>query len=256
MAGLVFGVIGNLVLAPNLRAAAIGYTLLLIIPNLIMWLGNVPPFSVINTNLFLIPWVTLSALLSYFLDRKNRNAFRFEAQFERLASTDLLTGVNNRHSLMDLAAKELSRARRYDHPLSLLVLDIDDFKRINDTHGHSVGDQAIKQLASICSGTLRAADIFGRLGGDEFAAVLPETDSAEAFKLAERLRLTLAANGVRVDDGTLRFTVSIGGAGLSDLTEDIDAVMRRADTALYEAKRQGRNRVVMADNPTTSSGET
>ncbi|WP_319541665.1 PAS domain S-box protein [uncultured Pseudodesulfovibrio sp.] len=168
---------------------------------------------------------------------------RLEQDMKRLATTDGLTGVNNRHNFFVLGSKELVRAKRYKNPLSVLMLDIDYFKSINDTHGHQAGDLVLRMLAAASLGTLRETDIFGRLGGEEFAVILPETGLKEGLEAAERLREVYACLEARVGDAVISFTVSIGTTVVRPSDKTIEEVLNRADEALYKAKRMGRNRV-------------
>lgn len=169
-----------------------------------------------------------------------------EEQLRRLATTDELTGAGNRRHFMGLTVKEFDRARRYGHPLSVLMLDADRFKRVNDTYGHKVGDEVLKALADVCRRLERETDIFGRLGGEEFALTLPSTDIAGAAAFAERLRKAIGEARVPVSTGHLSFTVSIGAAQLNDGDGTVDDLLARADECLYAAKQSGRNRVVAA----------
>lgn len=171
---------------------------------------------------------------------------RFEEGLRRLASVDALTGVNNRRHLMELADLEWKRAVRYGTPLSLLVLDVEHFKHINDTYGHSVGDQAICLVAQACMSAVREIDIVGRYGGEEFVIVLPGTHFAGALELAERLRRRVA--GIRIKSGhpePISLTASIGVATLQQ-GDTLEQLLMAADKALYQAKRQGRDKVVAA----------
>jgi diguanylate cyclase (GGDEF)-like protein len=162
---------------------------------------------------------------------------------KRLATTDNLTGAANRHEFFRMADLELRRAKRYGHALTVIMLDIDYFKSINDTHGHQAGDAVLKALSALVRAALRDTDIFGRLGGEEFAAVLPETDIQGGVPVAERLRRELAGLTVRLRDAALRFTVSIGVSEVRPSDRLIEDTINRADEALYKAKRMGRNRV-------------
>lgn len=169
---------------------------------------------------------------------------RLQGELEWQARTDALTGVHNRRHFLELAEAELARAKRYGTPLAVLMLDVDEFKCINDTHGHAVGDEVLRQLAEICRKTLREMDAIGRMGGEEFAVMLPETDTVQAHEAAERLRSTIAAAKVALPQGLpLKFTVSIGISGLQGRDDNLDTLLSEADTALYTAKRTGRNRV-------------
>jgi diguanylate cyclase (GGDEF)-like protein len=162
----------------------------------------------------------------------------------RLAMTDELTGLFNRRHFFARADAEWQRFQRYQRPLSLLMIDIDHFKSINDRFGHQIGDRTIQQVAETCRAERRSADIVARIGGDEFVALLPETDSAQAGALAERLRQGVAKRAVPVDGIEAALSVSIGLAGATLSMSGIDALIKVADDALSQAKAAGRNRVV------------
>jgi diguanylate cyclase (GGDEF)-like protein len=168
----------------------------------------------------------------------------FTQEVLRLASTDPLTGVANRRSFLERAAIEIARARADLRPLSLLMVDADHFKKINDAHGHAAGDEVLRALASALTATVRPADMVARIGGEEFAILLPRTKLAEAAGLAERLRQTVARLVVPQGEQGIRFTVSIGAAPLLAEARDINDVLSAADAALYRAKKEGRDRVV------------
>lgn len=165
-------------------------------------------------------------------------------ELHRLSTTDGLSGALNRRRFEELADLERRRAQRSGAPMSLMLLDIDHFKRVNDQFGHAAGDAAIRMLAKVCKATLRPGDLFGRWGGEEFVIAMPETNAAGAVKAAERLRELLA--GARFDaNGKPRaITVSIGVAGLQRDELSVDHAIARADRALYRAKEEGRNRVL------------
>ncbi len=161
------------------------------------------------------------------------------------ARTDMLTGLPNRRHFMELATSECERANRYGGPLSLMMIDLDGFKNINDTHGHQAGDRALVAFAEVCRKSVRINDIPGRIGGEEFAVILPETDENRAFEVAERLRRALAATIVKAGTGGgFGFTASIGVAARADDSE-LDRLISEADRALYAAKSSGRNRTVI-----------
>ncbi|HEY0846364.1 MAG TPA: diguanylate cyclase [Noviherbaspirillum sp.] len=164
------------------------------------------------------------------------------------AHTDALTGCANRRYFFDAARQELSRVRRYGRPMSVLMLDLDHFKSVNDEHGHQVGDRVLQTLVQVCRATLREVDIVGRLGGEEFAILLPETAAAEAMEAGERVRRAVAAADIALENQPpLHITTSVGVATLMPDMADIDTLLARADEALYAAKRAGRNRAVRAD---------
>jgi diguanylate cyclase (GGDEF)-like protein len=165
-------------------------------------------------------------------------------RMEKLANIDGLTGLFNRRHFLSLADTEWSRHRRYGRPLSLLLLDIDHFKTVNDRFGHDVGDQAIFHVANLCQESKRQPDILARLGGEEFAMLLPETKLEDAHTVAERLRSELEAEPLLLETGeAVAVTVSIGVAQ-ADLESGLGQLMKNADNRLYEAKQAGRNCVM------------
>jgi len=168
-------------------------------------------------------------------------------KLEVLATTDPLTGIANRRKMTEQIAQELERARRFHHPLSLLMIDIDHFKRINDTYGHEVGDQAIIQTATLLTANLRAVDMVARFGGEEFVLLMPETHIAVAVHAAERLREQAAGLRLRTEFGVeVELTISIGVAAADPhgTPDTPSSLLVRSDKALYRAKKEGRNRVV------------
>ena len=169
-------------------------------------------------------------------------------ELERQAHIDFLTQLNNRGRFMQLAEAELSRANRYGAHVSVLMLDVDHFKKVNDTHGHKVGDQALVKLGEVCQKTLRSFDIIGRMGGEEFAVLLPQTDQQEAVEVAERLRIAIGDTPVSLAQGLpLHFSVSIGVSTRLSPEDNLDMLLSRADDALYAAKTAGRDRVAVTD---------
>lgn len=162
-------------------------------------------------------------------------------EMERLAKTDGLTGLLNRRSLFEVATQEFSRARRYNRIISILMLDIDHFKRINDTYGHPVGDAVIQEVASILKETLRETDFIGRYGGEEFAVILPETTLEQASEVAERIRYRIHEQTITNEFNSLQVTVSLGIATLKAEMNSVEEMLKQADQALYQAKSNGRN---------------
>jgi diguanylate cyclase (GGDEF)-like protein/PAS domain S-box-containing protein len=173
-----------------------------------------------------------------------------EAELKRRATTDELTGVSNRGSFMDSLKAEYSRASRHKRNLSVIMMDLDNFKSINDRFGHATGDKVLRALARLCGQALREEDFIGRLGGEEFAVMLPETDAINALEVAERIRhlIATAVIDTESEDGaaTLSPTCSFGVAILRDDDSSHEHLLARADKALYEAKENGRNRVCFA----------
>lgn len=165
---------------------------------------------------------------------------RTQAQLELLATHDPLTTVLNARAFSAALAQELGRNRRYGRPLALIYLDLDDFKKVNDAHGHATGDAVLRLVADAMRSAVRQADVVGRLGGDEFGVLMPETDAAVAQGVATRL-----VTGVRtVFRGTPSVTASLGVVAVSGTEAGSDELLRRADEAMYEAKRAGKDRVV------------
>lgn len=174
-------------------------------------------------------------------------------QLEKLANIDDMTGLYNRRYFMESAKAEWSRFRRYDRPLSLLLIDIDLFKTVNDRYGHAVGDEAIKNVAACLLNGRRMSDSVGRLGGEEFAILMPETDVAAAGVVAERIRESVAALDMTAHRAHYSLTISIGLVGATRAMSALDILFKTADDALYAAKSKGRNRcevVTLADPPT------
>ncbi len=175
-----------------------------------------------------------------------RSSLRKEEKLLMLATMDGLTGVFNRRHFLLLAEQEVARSKRYNKALFFLMFDLDHFKEINDTFGHETGDQILRNFASICTEGLRRADIFGRMGGEEFAAIVVEAGEDEAIAVAERIRKNFALKSITRDDTEKNLSVSIGISRLDPVTGSLESAYAAADKALYEAKDQGRNRVVTA----------
>jgi diguanylate cyclase (GGDEF)-like protein len=160
-----------------------------------------------------------------------------------------MTGLCNRRHFLVLADAEWSRFQRYQRPLSMLMVDIDHFKQVNDRYGHAVGDEAIIAVADACTNGKRQPDIVGRLGGEEFAILLPETDLAQATIVADRLCTSIAEHDLVAHKVHFKVTASIGIAAASASMSGLDVLMRAADQALYRAKAQGRNCTVQWSPP-------
>jgi len=167
-------------------------------------------------------------------------------EMEQLATVDSMTGITNRRHFLHQAEAEWRRYQRYHRPLSLMIIDIDKFKTINEKHGHAAGDQVLLNVAGICRDDLRTSDIVGRIGGEEFAMLLPETNIERAGVVAERLRRHIAASSCKVGNVEIPVTVSVGVAAASASMSGFDALMKLADQALYSAKIKGRNRIAWA----------
>jgi len=161
---------------------------------------------------------------------------RLEAELKILATTDSLTGLGNRRHILEAGGRMMESYRRYHRPLALLMLDVDHFKKINDTYGHAAGDLVLVQLADVLRSILRATDLCGRFGGEEFVCLLPETSEPEALILAERLRGKLAEQSVSTEAGEVFFTVSIGVSVAESGDIDIDRLIQKADLRFIKRK--------------------
>lgn len=189
--------------------------------------------------------------LAYFV--RTELEINSDQKLRSLATTDALTGLVNRGYMAIQFQKEFDRSRRYERPLSILMIDLDNFKKINDTYGHQTGDQTLEAVARILSSRSRIHDICARYGGEEFAVLLPETDVEGAMVIAERLRKAIEEHEFVTRGPRIRCTVSIGVAhlgGESDST--MEGMIAAADKALLQAKRDGKNRVCLAGKTQTA----
>ena len=178
----------------------------------------------------------------------------------QLSITDSLTGLYNRKHIMDLCSHEMARAARYQHPLTILMADIDYFKRINDTYGHQTGDTVVRQLAESLKGSVRECDYVGRYGGEEFLIVLTESTIESGAAMGERIRENIDNLKISAGGNTISVTLSIGIAGYPADGIDMESIIRKADDALYKAKANGRNCVVVSEaeggrEPTGDNGK-
>ena len=190
--------------------------------------------------------LTLLGGVSYQTLHAARRMKQLQDDLEKLAHTDSLTGLYNRRYFMEQAEGELRRAQRYATLTAILMFDLDHFKRVNDTYGHSVGDQVLREVARHTAQTLRAADIVGRIGGEEFAILLPQVDAVQAREVASRLCTSVADLVIRSEQGVaLPITISLGVAiTQADSSVSLQKLLAQADHALYEAKHRGRNQCV------------
>ncbi len=170
---------------------------------------------------------------------------RLEGELHRLATTDVLTQSSNRRHFFDCARREFEHARQYGSPLAFLLLDLDDFKKINDQYGHQLGDQVLQRLAQCGANALRRGDLFGRIGGEEFAALFPGCEPDIALQVAERLQREVQRLNFQHDGVSFGITVSQGLTSLRAADANLEALYARADAAMYLAKRQGKNQIVL-----------
>jgi len=239
--GLYFG--GQYGLFSSEISKLLGNPYLLIVPKLI----NVAAGCLV-LGLLLHRWLP-SAI------RERGKSERDADDLKTLANTDGLTGLYNRRHFDAIGASEWAHFQRYRRPFSVLLMDVDCFKIINDRFCHDLGDNVLKIIASVCTSVRRGSDTAARIGGDEFGLLLPETSGEAAFALAERLRLQVRACVPMIEQQRVDLSVSIGIAEADPDMPDIHALLKRADQALYEAKRGGRNRVAIAGRSPASLAE-
>jgi len=170
---------------------------------------------------------------------------RANAQLEKLSMTDRLTGLLNRGTWENLVDAEFERFRRYRQATTLVMFDVDHFKKINDTYGHLAGDEVIRFTAKVIRNIIRQSDSAGRYGGEEFGIILPETDTEGAYVICERIRKTIARSVVKTSAGDITYTISMGIAQLDERPKNYMKWLQQADEALYQAKKSGRNSIAI-----------
>jgi diguanylate cyclase (GGDEF)-like protein/PAS domain S-box-containing protein len=169
---------------------------------------------------------------------------QLEGELQRLATTDVLTQSSNRRHFFECAHHTFEKARQEQAPMAFLLLDIDDFKQVNDTYGHQTGDQVLQRIADSGKAVLRRGDLFGRIGGEEVAAVFPGCTPELALQVAQRLQREIQRLSFSQDEQVFGVTVSQGLTGIDEEDEVLDSLFARADAAMYQAKRQGKNQIV------------
>lgn len=170
-----------------------------------------------------------------------------ERKLEELSTRDPLTGVANRRHFIECVASEIARAQRMNFTFSLVYVDLDNFKKINDQFGHASGDRIINHFCRCTESILRMQDILGRIGGEEFAILLPNTSIDGAYEIAERLRLTIASKTIFCKLSPINYTISAGVTTFSKYDLSVENILARADDAMYAAKKAGRNRIIIAE---------
>ena len=198
-----------------------------------------PSLTQVSRSLIQLFPFWLVAYLAVMLSRDSEDA---KKKIRLLSQTDDLTGLLNMRTFLSLAEKESTRAIRYNHTYSILMLDADDLKSINDTHGHQTGSNMIKLIGRILQKSLRSTDSIARYGGDEFVVLLLETDSAQAFKASERIRTAIETTPIEVSGEKQFITISIGIAGFPEHGKELQEIITGADKSLYTSKEKGRNR--------------
>ncbi|HEV7571420.1 MAG TPA: GGDEF domain-containing protein, partial [Thermoanaerobaculia bacterium] len=185
------------------------------------------------------------------VETANAELLRRNSALSEISARDALTGLYNRWYVMEKIDSEMNRSLRHRSPVSLIMLDIDHFKRVNDSFGHSAGDRVLRSVGQVLRDSCRVYDVAGRYGGEEFCVVLPETKVGNTTVVAERIRERLAASRFEVGSDSVVVTASIGIAGIDSIESEValspSILIDRADQALYSAKHRGRNRVEMWD---------
>jgi diguanylate cyclase (GGDEF)-like protein/PAS domain S-box-containing protein len=196
----------------------------------------------------LVPLLDDHGKLVYYaaIERDLTDHKRKQSRLEDMATTDGLTGLLNRQAFMQRAEKEYVRTRKYSRPLTVVMIDVDHFKSINDRYGHAVGDDVLRAMSKICQQSLRGSDVLGRVGGEEFVLLLPDTPQANAIYVAERMREQLEHAPIDIADLQINITASFGVATMRDDDDDFTTLLERADVAMYDAKHGGRNQVKSA----------
>ena len=212
----------------------------------ILGVGN-KPFDYDEQDIGLVSYIADLVWTIVEQKRTNEQIRQLNAQLERLAMMDDLTGLMNRRAFFIQGAKEISRAQRHRTPLSLLMMDVDEFKTVNDRYGHAAGDRVLQHVSHKIVENVREMDMVARMGGEEFSMLLPGTGAADAVKLAERVRQAIERESCQLDDQSIDVTVSIGVASYNTDTSSLEAILREADDSLYRAKYRGRNQVVIMD---------
>jgi diguanylate cyclase (GGDEF)-like protein len=232
----------------SIRVSIVATLLIAVFPQVLGFLDIAHHFEQMQYAVLIWPAAGSMIIVHYAFAQNYRLRYDSETALEFASNTDPLTGVSNRRYFVPAIRHELIRSQRFNNDVSLIILDIDDFKKINDVHGHSTGDTAICALANICRRTARQIDIVARLGGDEFAILLLEVSLEDALIVAERIRLAVQNTPVKSFEGAeVKFTVSIGVAEQPTNNMSEEWLIELADAAMYDAKSAGRNCVVASN---------
>ena len=204
------------------------------------------PVGLIGYSLAILIPAVIASVASYFTLSLYFELEQSRMEIRDLAITDDLTQVFNRRYFFELADREIERSRRTGGPLAIVLFDIDDFKLVNDHHGHLAGDLVLQEMCRVCQAIVRPYDVFARFGGEEFVFLLPDTDESMARAFADRLRQLIARHIVTYKDTSVQITVSVGLAVFTPRRDSLDDLISRADSALYKAKDFGKNRLETA----------
>jgi diguanylate cyclase (GGDEF)-like protein len=253
--GIIYGLPGITACIFTLTVLTVRFDTLLFVatPPFVLFAGvssvKLPITAFINSIGLYIMSVALACVLLFVIRFFRRKELLLEHELMHLARHDSLTGLYNRGYLIELANHEVALAKRHERPFAVLMVDIDYFKKVNDTYGHDAGDRVLKAVADASSRCLREIDHIGRFGGEEFVCILPETTERDALICAERLRKSIEQLRIVTPKAEIGLTASIGVAVSSPAHADWEAVLGDADVALYRAKDEGRNCVVLAEMP-------
>lgn len=255
VAGPLFGLMAKTIAVGGWQRYPARYTFALTVAAHAVFMLTLRPWLLITSNedatdhrLVLANWILLESMVFYLLQSISTMMLVIEYLSSKLlsqAEIDPLTQVFNRHAFMTLLSKARSRCERRDLPLSIMMIDLDHFKSINDSWGHQAGDRVLTQFAALAGATLRNEDVMGRMGGEEFCVILTATNLSEAQEIGERLRQACETETVLSEETRIRFTISVGIAQVKH-DETLEAAIRRADQAMYRAKHTGRNRVELS----------
>ncbi len=248
LSGLIIAMLGAAYSAIDRRDIFILFLPPLLLTMVVMAVAGIDRFIFINATCFLALTMVVGWLLATVLENSYRRSYELEHALLRESRIDALTGVLNRRALEEQGKAALNLCQRHGQPFSVMMVDIDRFKAINDQYGHAAGDQVLVAVAEHCRSLIRESDRFGRWGGEEFLALLPETPLADAVALGERMRHAVAAAEFPVGELVLSTTISIGVDGAvvpasTDTSVAWASLVKAADEAMYRAKAAGRNRV-------------
>lgn len=257
--GLVYGIAGFMYwfilpvflgLPFSVSANGACFVIIALLPNVLVPMGVSPDFELIKYNALIWPTCVFAIFISLLLDQLYRRIFLYRRKIEELARLDGLTGIANRRHFMEISAQLIETCRRDDAPVSVIMIDLDLFKRVNDEHGHLAGDMVLRHVSGLLAASLRKSDFLGRYGGEEFAVILPRTPPDKAFQVAEKIRQKVKDNPVKIYDGAfVDMTISAGVSGVADAAagNPLESLVKEADEALYAAKGAGRNRACLFD---------
>lgn len=236
----------------SFRSVVTATICLAVVPNFLPLFGIGKGLSLPIYNIYV--WSALFLVVSfvYFADRTLRKKFLLQQEIEELATIDVLSGLSNRRSFLEKGNDWIDLARRYHRSACMVILDIDRFKSVNDSYGHTAGDKVISAVANVLRKTIRRSDIAARIGGDEFAIIFPEMRTEDAIYTTEQIRSIIENIPFEIDNGrTVACTISAGIADYQPGIEDMDLIslMSKADDALYRAKNAGRNRIELNESP-------